>query len=271
MNSPDDRHGPSPELPPDAVDALDALRQLPRERAPEALRASVRRDFLASAAERTAPRKPTRSGPRPWARLTVVAAGIAAAFILFFYGASPREPWVVVDLLTGDEIRIEGAAPVIGAEFDGGSVSTTPSSEVEFALEERLRLRFLADARAELPPGPGRWFGRSRTLRIEQGEVYGSTGGEGLGFELVLETGEAKARIIGTTFAAIRLEDATCFCLFSGRIEFVPAGSTEAIDLPEGQRVFIYRDGRPPLFEDLTDRERMKLQMIEDVTASQRD
>jgi hypothetical protein len=271
MSSHDDRHGSSPDLPPDAIDALDALRKIPRERAPDALREQVRREFLASAAERTPPRAAPRSGPRPRSRAIAVAVAIAAALLLFFHGSSPREPWIVVDLLEGEAIRIEGKAPVIGAEFAGGSIEAPPESEIELALEKSLRLRFVAGARAELPGGPGRWFGRSRTVRIDQGEVFGSTAGDELGFDLVLETGEARARITGTTFAAIRLDDATCFCLFSGRLEFVPAGSTEAIELPEGQRVFIYKDGRSPVFEDLSDRERMKLQMIEDVTAAQRD
>ena len=206
-------------------------------------------------------------GRRSWRRRLVAGVAAAAAALAFFsWAAAPRSGWVVVDLHMADEVLVAGRPPVIGAEVEEGAVQTTPCSEVELSLQDRLRLRFLSDARADLPPGPGRWFGRSRTLRVDKGEVYGSTGGAPLDFRLWIETDETRAVLAGTTFAVIRLEDATCLCLYDGRISFLPRGAETAIELPVGQRVFIYNDSRPLRFEPLDGRERMKLQMLDEAT-----
>jgi ferric-dicitrate binding protein FerR (iron transport regulator) len=99
---------------------------------------------------------------------------------------------------------------------------------------------------------------------VESGEIFGSSGEGGLDFTLQLVTPEATALLRGTTFAVFRTGDATCFCLFRGSLEIRAVGSDEILDIEEGQRIFIYRDGREASVEPLDAREIMKLQMIDD-------
>ena len=264
MSREDDMHRRDEEFGPDERAALEALRKLPRQDASAELRASTRSLFMEAAASRTVVRA---RAPRPRRVVASALVALAAVVALFFFASVPRGSWTIVDIHMADEVLVDGKAPVVGATVAHGPVRTTPCSEVELAFEDRLHLRFLSDASAELPEAPGRWLGRDRTLWLDQGEVYGSTGGEALDFRLRLQTDEASALLTGTTFAVIRLEDATCFCLYSGSIEFTPAGAKQSVSLPVGQRVFIYKDGRDPVFEPLTDRERMKLQMLYDAVA----
>jgi len=120
----------------------------------------------------------------------------------------------------------------------------------------------------QLPRGPGRWLNRSMSLEVEAGEVFGTTGGELPGYQVVLATPEAEATLTGTTFAAFRTEEHSCFCLYEGglRVEIEGDGVTEHMD--EGRRIFIYRDGREHSLEPLSDMEIMKLQMIRDAGIS---
>jgi ferric-dicitrate binding protein FerR (iron transport regulator) len=264
MSRDDDMYQGHEEFGPDERAELEALRKLPRQDASAELRASARSVFMEGAASHQIVRARAQR-PRRTAISTLVA--LAAVVALFFFASVPRGTWTIVDIHMADEVLVDGEAPVVGATVAGGPVRTTPCSEVELAFEDRLHLRFLSDASAELPEAPGRWLNRDRTLWLDQGEVYGSTGGEALDFRLRLQTDEASALLTGTTFAVIRLEDATCFCLYSGSIEFTSAGAEQSVSLPVGQRVFIYKDGREPVFEPLTDRERMKLQMLHDAVA----
>jgi len=235
--------------------ALEALSKLPSQKAPEDLREQVRGSFLAAADE------PLARGFRA-RRLALPAAAIAALLAVMAYGSMPRADWVITAVHEPDGIVVDGETPEIGAALRRAEIRTSQTGELEVGFEDRLRLRFVGGAQARLPKGPGRWFLTGRTIVLQQGEVFGSTGGEPLDFTLRFQTEIAMAALSGTTFAAIRLEDATCFCLYTGALEIIQSIDGERVELPAGQRVFLYDDGRPPEFAPLDQREQMKLQMM---------
>jgi hypothetical protein len=196
-----------------------------------------------------------------------LAAAALALALAGAWGTRPAAPWRVSDALLADGVRVEGRIPVVGGRIAAGRVTVADSAEVEFQLGDVMRLRFLGGTEARIPPGPGRWFGRSRSLEVLRGEVFGTTAGP-LSFRFHLETTEARALVAGTTFAVFRVPgatpeaDATCFCLYEGRLEITsPAGP---VAITPGHRVFVYADGRLTRPEPLPAREVMKLSMMRD-------
>ena len=96
---------------------------------------------------------------------------------------------------------------------------------------------------------------------------FGASAGP-LGYKLTLETPEATATLVGTSFAVIRRPDATCFCLYRGHLDIRVTANGSAIELPEESRVVIPRDGSAPHVEPIHADERMKLAMIEAAASS---
>jgi ferric-dicitrate binding protein FerR (iron transport regulator) len=187
-----------------------------------------------------------------------------AALAVLWFGSTPSETWRVLGVsgpmqvtLDGDEVDLPA-----GTLLDGGSFVVGDSTEVELEWGA-LRLRLRPGTEVTVPAPPGRWFGRKRALHLTAGEAYGSSGLAGVGFDLRLQTPEAEARLLGTTFAVFRTADATCFCLYRGGLEVTPRGG-ESFELPVQRRVYIYDDGRAPSIEALDAGETMKLRMVDD-------
>ncbi len=152
-----------------------------------------------------------------------------------------------------------------GSQLAAGLVATGPESELEVQLGDQLRFRLVPGTSLSLPKPPGRWFGRDRRLTLTAGEIYGTSGGRNLDFGLLFTTEELQASLTGTTFAVFRTDSASCVCLWQGGIAVTPViGAATPIILQPEQRVWIYKDGRPPELKPLSDMERMKLQMIHD-------
>ena len=102
-------------------------------------------------------------------------------------------------------------------------------------------------------------------MTLTAGEIYGTSGGRKLNFEMTFATEELQAQLTGTTFAVFRTDDASCVCLWEGGIAVTPLlGPDAPIILEEKQRVWIFKDGRQPEILPLSDMEQMKLQMIHD-------
>ncbi len=242
---------------------LDRLRQEPRPTAPRALRERARSAFvdggLASPPVESTPALSPRRA-RTWPALVAVAALLAVAVI--WWGGQPGEVWTVTDVVARTGVNIEKGCGNPGEHVHPGTLATSDTSQIEIQLGFDIRLRLLEGTRIQVPEAPGRWFGGSPTLTLEAGEVYGTTRGP-LPYTLVLATGEATAHLQGTTFAVFRTDEATCFCLLDGSLRVEPAGQ-EALELPVGNRVFVYRDGRAPTIESLSDMERDKLTMTRD-------
>ena len=203
---------------------------------------------------------PSRVHTLRWTGL-VAAAAILAMLVVF--GALPQESWRVTDVVNADGVRGIAGGAALGATLDAGLVATDAESELELQLGEDLIVRLVGGSMAELPPGPGRWFGRQRTLRLRAGEVYGTSAGQPLGWKLSLAGRDAVGTLTGTTFAIFLREDTTCFCLYEGSLQVEVLSTGEVIDLPEGQRVWVWGDGRKEI-KPLDGRETMKLQMSRD-------
>lgn len=234
--------------------ALDLLRSA-RRPASDVARARARRAFLET------PATPARR--RPW----IHAAVALAAMLVLWIGMRPDVSWTLTHV-DGPPVASRGGVPLdlaLGRDFVAGRVVTGPETELEIERGD-LHLRIRSGSDARIPSAPGRWFGRTRTIDVERGEVYGSSADRGPGFDLVLRTPEATAHLTGTTFAVFRTDDATCFCLYRGGLDVTPRGGS-SFALPVGHRVFVYDDGRTPRIEPLDDGETMKLRMIDDAAS----
>lgn len=259
----------------DEVNALAALKRAEPPAVPAEVRERIRRAFLtgeaaSSPVHRSSSMPRARSGQR-WGRAAGMAAAlvaVAAVAVLVRAGLQPAGSWRVTEVAGPRGIKLPAGpvapagVPVPGTIVGRGPIRVGASSELELGLDSRLRLRLLPGTEAALPAAPARWLGRTRTLEVRAGEVFGATRGP-LGFRLRLSTPEAEAVLSGTSFAVIRNHEATCFCLYRGRLDITERRQGRPLQLPGEHRVLIYRDGRPPRVEPITDRERMKLSMMD--------
>jgi len=241
------------------------LRRLPRATASAEARERARLAFMAGAVPSigdVSDRAKPRSTRGRWATLLVAAAlGVLA---LAMFGRQPQGTWVVLDAVEAGGITVDGRPVAVGESFGEGDIVVAAGSELELQLGQSLRVRLLEGTRLDLPSGPGRWFGRGRTLQLDSGEIYGTSGGQKLGFDLAFVTDELSARMTGTTFAVFRTPEASCVCLWSGGIDVTSAESGDVVTLNPRRRVWIYRDGRAHEVMPLSDMETMKLQMIDE-------
>jgi ferric-dicitrate binding protein FerR (iron transport regulator) len=248
---------------PEETRAMEAVGRLERPLASADTRERVRDAFLRGGVDPETVVEPSLPFRFHWRQLfpVAVAAALVTALII---GSSPAEHWVVTDVVGADSVVIGDATAAPGVRLTQSAISTGDSSEVDVQLGDDLRFRMLADSKVVLSDPPGRWFGRAVVIHVEAGEIYGTTGGTRPDFALRFETPEAFAEVHGTTFAVFRTEEATCFCLWSGALEITPTDTGEPIDLPVQMRVFVYKDGRQPEVQPISDMERMKLSMTHD-------
>ncbi len=101
-------------------------------------------------------------------------------------------------------------------------------------------------------------------MKLDSGEIYGTSGGQKLDYDLAFVTDELSARMTGTTFAVFRTDEASCVCLWVGGIDVTSSAGGEVVTLEPRSRVWIYRDGRAPEVLPLSDMETMKLQMTDE-------
>lgn len=266
--------------------ALAALRRVEPPVVPDEVRERARRAFLTGRPEvgpphRIEDRSMRRGRVRPRGTWVAAIAAAAAVVLLVNTGLQPVGVWRVTEVVAPDAIELPaGVSAVPGARLRAtrhSPVRVGEASELELTLDARrhapasserpsaaprLRVRLISGTEASIPAPPARWVGRNRTLEVRHGEIFGATSGP-LGFRLRLRTLEAEAVLSGTSFAVIRNEEATCFCLYRGHLDITDRKSGRAVALPLEHRVVIYRDGRPPRLEPITDRERMKLSMMD--------
>jgi ferric-dicitrate binding protein FerR (iron transport regulator) len=257
------RNGPDRPTPAEQK-ALAALASLPRPRPSAAAREKARAAFLGQdrpGAEVSAPPEPTRRSRR-WLAIPLAAALVAVMLVAGWYGLQPRSQWFVTDVVSPAGIVAEAPALATGAEVEAGLVITGAESELELQLGQELRFRMLPSSQIQLPAPPARWFGQPRTLRLEQGEIYGTTGGQELSFLLQFETLEVTAQLAGTTFAVFRTDEGSCVCLWTGGIVVTPRDSGQAVALEPETKFYVYTDGRPNEVQPIDDMERMKLSMM---------
>jgi hypothetical protein len=188
------------------------------------------------------------------------AAAAAAAVVALWIGSLPAESWVVLESVDGE---LDDGRPLdAGHRFPFGTLVTPGIGSADVQLGESLRIFAPPGARVELPPGPGRWIGRSRALRVEEGQIFATTGARPLGFERVVVSPETRARIDGTTFAVLRNDAGTRVGLWEGQIRAESPDGVHAVDVPAGMRVQFFAGGLEPAMAPLSDEERTRLQAL---------
>ena len=237
--------------------ALSALRRLPRAEASTKARARTRAAFLAVDPTVARPRRRNR-----WVAL--LAAAMLGALAVVMVGRQPTAEWVVLDVVDPAQVTAPGGPLAVGDVVTAGSLATATGAELELQLGDQLRLRLRPESALDLPAAPGRWFDRTRRLDLQAGEIYGTTGGQSLSFDLTFATGELQAGLTGTTFAVFRTDTTSCVCLWEGGIRVQPVAGGPVVDLEPGQRIWVYKDGRPAEVLPLSDMETMKLQMMQE-------
>ena len=162
---------------------------------------------------------------------------------LVWYGFQPAHEWRTVGLADAAGTPAERVSTEAGDTFASG--------ELVLALGDELVVKLAPGSQVSLPKSPGRWFGKAREIRVDQGAVFCSSGGEKLDFDLTVATVDASTRITGTTFAVLRNDLGTCVCLYEGSVEVRQFARDEMVKVPAGQRVQVYEDGSFPRVEDL--------------------
>jgi len=255
---------------PDEQRALDALRSLPRPSARDAARARARAAFLEAAAPVAAPGERAGEGGREhpdarpgrrsnfWVPLAAAAVVAMAIFGIWQVATGPSMIWRVTDIVEAG--GVEGL-PEKGDIVDGRTLVTGPESELELQLGGELRFRMIPGTEISLPAPPRRWRPGPMELVVERGEIYGTTGGQGLTVPLLVRGDEAEARILGTTFAVFQDTLGTCVCLWEGEVTVHSLLDERTFDLVEGTKFYVYTDGSVSGPLPLGDMETMKLQM----------
>jgi ferric-dicitrate binding protein FerR (iron transport regulator) len=198
--------------------------------------------------ERESPPRGPAVSPRRAIGGLALAAGVAG---LIFLGGLPSESWRFVESEGSANARLDGEAARAGAPFRSGVVEAGPDERLDVELGETIRICLLPGSRARLPSGPGRWFGRTRALSLERGELFASSGDRELGFELAVRTREASVHLVGTTFAVRRNDLGTCICLYRGEVTVLSADGSDPIRLSPDRRVQVYSDGTAPTFHPI--------------------
>ncbi|MGH2569729.1 MAG: hypothetical protein ACRDGR_00800 [bacterium] len=187
------------------------------------------------------------------------AVGLLA---LVIWGLQPEDRWTVL-AASGPGATVAHLPAAPGLAFRGGVVAAGERGAMDLQLGDRLRIRLHPGSRADLPRGPGRWFGGVRRLAVHGGEMFGTTRPGPLGFDLTLVTPEAQARVLGTTFGVTRNALGPCFCLLDGELEITTRGR-DTVDVPRQKRAQVYADGRAPQVVELTEAERANLRTVRD-------
>ena len=256
------------ELTADERRARDAVRALPEAaEAPNAeYRARVREHFVAGTLASTvaevpdgdavtldatiAPEAATgRVIKGPWfARPSRWLPLAAAAALVFALGLANRGPRWHVTAVTGEGmIRVEGRevptdAPWAITELAarGGRVQLPETVSLDLVAPGSVAIHLAAGSDVQLSGSPNRWIARRSEIRILQGDVFVSTGRAFHGSKLAVITPEARAEVLGTSFAVMRFPTGTCVCVMEGRVRVESMFDHSSAEIESGQRRFAY-------------------------------
>lgn len=246
-------------LTPDQERARAALLGLEAPPARPEFRKALARDFAsgAFAEPRTAPAHDVGRARGPswwswpvlrWALAPVAMTALAIALVIGDRGAR----WEVMSA-SGTGIAVVDDRPIPMAHLDdlrralhaGARLRVPEDSEIEIASRGNLAFHVAPGTDLTLPPAPGRWFDRSVESEIRSGEMRVTSGSGFHGARLTIRTPEAMVRVTGTTFAVIREPAGTCVCVLEGTV-VVGTGGGAMVEVPKGERRFVFNDGRAP-------------------------
>jgi ferric-dicitrate binding protein FerR (iron transport regulator) len=258
------------ELTRDEIRAREALRSLPAPTADPAFRARLKGDFVrGTIAEAPAPRVLELPRRWPWLGWAAGAAAAAAALVLVpLLNSGPR--WQVMGLEGPGPVRVGGRE--IAADAIAGLparlrasvwIEVSAGSQLDLVLPGVAVMQITGGTTATLPASPGRWYGRLMESSLERGEVRFSTGPAFEGVRLAVVTREARAEVVGTTFAVVSDSIGSCTCVFEGAVRLVPHGAAGEV-IREGTHRYLLRGGAFARAEPLPPMEVMKLGMLRD-------
>lgn len=239
-------------LTPEERRARDAVRSLPpATRVADAdFRARLRAGFVAGTLTEADAPSAAAPFPRvhrgPWIQRPALWAPLAAAAALaIVLGVGGRGPdWEVNAVEGAGVVRVDGVAvsddALARAIRRGGRLQLDDGVTLEVVAAGQVAVRFAAGSDVQLTPSPARWFDRHAELRVTQGEVYVSTGRDFRGARLAVITPEARAEVLGTSFAVMRFATGTCVCVLEGRVRVGSVFDSTSTELVEGQRRFCY-------------------------------
>ena len=256
---------------PEQAQAQAAVRALPRVKANVAFRNRLRQEFVSGRLEAPADAPGDQLRRRrmvwAWAGMALVAAVLAWVLLV---PTTPAPVWQLADLLATGPLTINGRTvqleEIDAARLDlapGTRVGRPDSTMVSLVAGDLLTIQFTPFSEVVLPHTAERWFGRQIRAEVTAGEIHFTTGPGFEGERLLVDTHVARVEVLGSTIAVIHSEDATCVCVYEGTVRIGPLGGE--LDLvPPGMRKIEYEDNRPPVLEEITGMERMKLQMLKD-------
>ncbi|MDM7914293.1 MAG: FecR domain-containing protein [Candidatus Eisenbacteria bacterium] len=156
----------------------------------------------------------------------------------------------------------------LGKLLTGGArVDLADSVLVTIASAENVYLQILPGTQMDIPPAPGRWFGRDVHASIATGEVRITTGPRFPGARLTVETPEVAVVVSGTTVAVIRPPFGTCVCVLEGTVEVSVLGSGSSERVPAGRRFTFHTDGNEIDRGEMLPEERVRLGTLQSLCA----
>lgn len=259
------------ELTRDEIRAREALRSLPAPAADPAFRARLKGDFVrGTIAEAPGPRVLALPRRRPWLGWRAGAAAAAAAALLLVSLLNPGPRWQVQGLEGPGPVRVGGRE--IAADAIAGLrarlrasvwIEVPAGSQLDLVIPGVAVMQITGGTTATLPASPGRWYGRRMESSLERGEVRFSTGPAFPGTRLAVVTREARAEVVGTTFAVVSDSLGSCACVFEGSVRLSPHGAAGEL-VREGTHRYLLRAGDFAAAEPLPPMEVMKLGMLRD-------
>jgi ferric-dicitrate binding protein FerR (iron transport regulator) len=239
-----------------------SIRSLPRRTAHPEFRARLRAQFVQDAIP------VRRRGAATTWRITAAAASIAVILALgWFLNRGPS--WTLAAASGSGAVEIDGHSVQLDAPAEiarrlrpGGRVRLPADAQLDLELPGKAMIQLVGGSSVTLPGTTGRWIGRSMTATLDAGELRGTTGPAFRGVRLTVRTPETRAIVTGTTFAVLRLPDASCVCVLEGSVAMITAGATDTVRA--GLRRSVFRSARPPLVEPILPMETMKLTMLRD-------
>ena len=208
-----------------------------------------------------------------WSQALVLAAAVALIFLVRSAneGAGPEQ----ITAAGNGTIEIDGQTfalselPAFRDLLEPGAaihVEGDMSALLDLVYPGFMAVQITAGVEMTLPKPAGRWFNRTASFGVGQGEVRVVTGPDFAGADLAILAPGTEIEITGTTFAVICSPCSTCVCVLEGTAQMTDeSGRTWPVAPGHRQTFFNDRDD-PPLDEPIRGEERMKLEMLREAS-----
>jgi len=218
--------------------AAEAVAALPAERPGAAYRARVAGAFAAGTLKSAVRTRSAFATRAPWGAFAAAAGLVAVAFAL------NRGPdWSVLGV-TGDGVAVVDGTPLPSRSPElaravrrGAHIVLPQGLSLDLVAPGQVAASLAGGTDIVLPASPNRWWSREAHGRVTLGSAYLETGRDFHGAQLVVDTPEASARVVGTALAVLRdAEAGTCVCVMEGNVSVTAGRERERYSVPAGQR-----------------------------------